>query len=280
MTAQTPEILIYHGEEITLHSIPEIPSNHPLIRHNENQPEFLSTGCWRGYIGTWELKNRKLYLKSINGKYSIRMPIFADWYSGVLTIPESEPGDYFHGGWGRMYAKNQLITIVNGEITTIHYQNKNALGYIDSDVKKTLNKVIGTIIDSSNGCYLKSDEQQHSQNEQLIFTFDSKVILEAMAGKIFINLQSYKLTFPIATCLAKPNTVDGHKLHLLVITIPELWAMELKQIFIISHYRNNEIKTEYLNGNWHFSAKEEPKANLSSMLYNEPPMDFDDDIPF
>jgi hypothetical protein len=56
LTHQNRETFIHKGEELQSHSQP--------LRSHPNLPEFLPLGsfCWRGYNGTWSIKNEKLYL--------------------------------------------------------------------------------------------------------------------------------------------------------------------------------------------------------------------------
>jgi hypothetical protein len=41
-------------------------------------------------------------------------PVFADWYSGELRIPEGEMIQYVHGGYGTTYERDRLILIERG----------------------------------------------------------------------------------------------------------------------------------------------------------------------
>jgi hypothetical protein len=56
MTIQTPETLIYEGIEYSMRSF--------VLEQVKPKIEFHPIGsfCWRGYRGTWEIKNNKLYL--------------------------------------------------------------------------------------------------------------------------------------------------------------------------------------------------------------------------
>src|ERR1700690_2290404 len=104
MTAQFHERLILEGKGTSMAFCPPIPTNHPrivtLTPHEIRQGidagtifrYVHSTACWRGYIGTWELKDGRFYLTNISGKYRVdgNDPVFADWFSGVLRIPDGE----------------------------------------------------------------------------------------------------------------------------------------------------------------------------------------------
>lgn len=98
----------------------------------KNPPEFewCCTACYRGYIGSWAIKDNVLYLTNIkiedpsfstfknwrmmfdNKKGDIK----AEWYSGVLRIPKGEVLEYVHGGYGSKYESDLFITIDKGNV--------------------------------------------------------------------------------------------------------------------------------------------------------------------
>ena len=43
-------------------------------------------------------------------------PVFAEWYSGELRIPEGEMIQYVHGGYGTTYERDRLILIERGRV--------------------------------------------------------------------------------------------------------------------------------------------------------------------
>ncbi len=128
MTAQFRENLILEGEQTAMAFCPPIPINHPqIVTLTDNEirdgikagkihPFVHSTACWRGYIGTWELKDGKFYLVSIGGKYAVKSsePIFADWVTAVIRIPDGELLHYVHMGFGSVYEFETHLKIENG----------------------------------------------------------------------------------------------------------------------------------------------------------------------
>lgn len=51
----------------------------------------LSSACQRGYQAEWEIRDQKLYLNEIAGRYMVAgEPIFADWFSGVIFVPQGK----------------------------------------------------------------------------------------------------------------------------------------------------------------------------------------------
>lgn len=102
-TLQVPEKILYKGQEYQLACVPlekYFDANHP-------KPAKLhgtSSACVRGYVGTWEIKDKKLYLRSLERPRrepreeiplslvfeDRKPPIEATWYTGVLRMPHGE----------------------------------------------------------------------------------------------------------------------------------------------------------------------------------------------
>lgn len=134
MTAQTPDILIYEGERLSLFS-------NPLEAYYRNEgnprPPFRSphTGNWRGYVATWEIDSNTLYLTDITAwladpssprgmteaglddlfpGHSDRVE--ASWFSGQLRVPQGERLQYVHMGYGSVYEQDLILTIQDGKV--------------------------------------------------------------------------------------------------------------------------------------------------------------------
>lgn len=77
---------------------------------------LLSTGCWRKYIGVWEIKDDRLFLKALQGIYRLEgeEPLFADWFSGALIIPLRGMLKYFVLGYGSVQQGQMHIRVENG----------------------------------------------------------------------------------------------------------------------------------------------------------------------
>ncbi len=125
MTAQAHEILIIDGETTSMMFCPPLPHNHPRIIAvdekdvKEEDSYVFSTACWRGYIGTWEIKDGRFYLKDLRGIFKLLgdEPILADWFSGVLRVPRGERLQYVHMGFGSVYEEELHIKIEKGMVT-------------------------------------------------------------------------------------------------------------------------------------------------------------------
>lgn len=79
---------------------------------------ILSTACWRRYIGTWEVKDGKLYLNEVVGRYKKLKPepLFAKWFSGVLRIPKGERLLAINMGFASVYEKELHIKVEKGVV--------------------------------------------------------------------------------------------------------------------------------------------------------------------
>ncbi|MDG1732820.1 MAG: hypothetical protein P8H39_07555 [Thalassotalea sp.] len=84
MTLQTPDTLIIEGNRYNLLNLPSIDTNNPYI--NEVTPTMYSSACNREYEATWEVREDKLYLIEVSGKYKTvnNSEIFAQWFTGKL----------------------------------------------------------------------------------------------------------------------------------------------------------------------------------------------------
>lgn len=130
-TAQIPDRLIYEGKTVGIYS-------EPLEQYfNKDHPkpiEWMQAMCsalWRGYLATWEIKDDKLYLirvvkdgcSSDAPAYPLsnlfpgkKGPIFADWYTGTLVVPQGERLKYVHMGYQSVYEKELHIAIKDGNV--------------------------------------------------------------------------------------------------------------------------------------------------------------------
>ncbi len=81
------------------------------------RPERDSS-CWRGYQGTWEIRDDRFYLVEVAGtpSYMGRAPILADWFTGVLRIPRGEMLAYRHMGFASQYEAELHIKVERGVV--------------------------------------------------------------------------------------------------------------------------------------------------------------------
>ena len=121
MTAQFSERLHYNGEDLPM-------CTNPLSDYfamGGVNPGFESncTALWRGYVGSWEIVNDRLYLIGISGTLECGVEaslttmfpdfpdrVFAHWYSGTIRIPQGKQLEYVHMGYGSTYERGIVKT--------------------------------------------------------------------------------------------------------------------------------------------------------------------------
>ncbi len=131
MTAQVPEKLIIDGKRKSMTFCPPIPDSPDIItpvpdeevdaaiKAGKLDSVICSTACWRGYIGTWEIKDGNFFLKKLVGCIELAQskPIHATWFTGVIRIPQGKLLHYVHMGFGSLYEKELHIKIEAGVVT-------------------------------------------------------------------------------------------------------------------------------------------------------------------
>lgn len=105
---------------------PPFPQNHQDIvadqkMNNVSEWDYMlltSTACWRGYQGTWEIRDNFFYLMSLQGCWQLKssVPLVADWFSGVLRIRRGRLMTYVHMGFGSVYEEELHIRIDAGRV--------------------------------------------------------------------------------------------------------------------------------------------------------------------
>jgi len=143
MTAQIAERLHYDGEA---HALCDTPL-WEYFRLTGIEPDFESncTALWRGYVGTWEILDGRLYLVGLNGilkngaiatvaTFFPNNPdrVFAHWYSGKLRLPRGKMLKYIHMGYASIYEEDVLITLDKGMVTNTKIRNNGVSLYPDA----------------------------------------------------------------------------------------------------------------------------------------------------
>jgi hypothetical protein len=130
MTAQQPDNLQWNGEHYFVHCEPL----EPYFRDGQERPNFsehgsLVTCCWRGYVASWDIRDKKLYLNALEafglhrknllplvfGESSA--PVFAQWFSGKLQLVNGEMTNYVHAGYASTYENETTLSFKNGTLT-------------------------------------------------------------------------------------------------------------------------------------------------------------------
>lgn len=149
-TAQAPDILILDGKEVPLFENPleafwPDGNGRPNIEAVGLPREEIITSSnnWRGYVAEWAIRGDRLFLTDLSRRCGIpkwrawmkpwaddeyrsvpmelvlpgkELPVFAEWYSGRLKIPQGKMTRYVHMGYGSEYERELLIEIKNGVV--------------------------------------------------------------------------------------------------------------------------------------------------------------------
>lgn len=71
-----------------MESCPDLPLGDPRIVESGGQ-RVISSACWRGYQGTWEVRDTRFFLNEIRGRWKLQgEPMLANWFSGTIKIPQ------------------------------------------------------------------------------------------------------------------------------------------------------------------------------------------------
>jgi hypothetical protein len=135
-TAQIPDGIVMDGERTLLHSE---PLNALLWRSPAEggielkRPEQPCSGSWRGYRAEWRLQDRQLFLENVFTDACAKAPpevplsslfpgrsgpIRADWFTGVLVIPQGKQTKYVHMGYQSVYERYVLLVLKKGQVVT------------------------------------------------------------------------------------------------------------------------------------------------------------------
>ena len=125
MTAQMAEILWIEGKKHYMFSNPL----EDYFIESEGRPSFrkASTACWRGYVGEWEVKDKRLYLRRLEGALidgknvtvaslfpDEEKPVFAHWFTGTVRVPLGKIKKYVHMGYGSVYEDELSLEFEHG----------------------------------------------------------------------------------------------------------------------------------------------------------------------
>ena len=123
MTKQAGDILSYNGKKTTI-------ATEPLKPYLETRSDvgfvYKTTALVRGYIGKWEIKNKKLYLISLVGfiknnkqvdlnyLFPNTTEVIAVWFSGDIRIPEGDMLQKNNIGYASIFARDRILNFNKG----------------------------------------------------------------------------------------------------------------------------------------------------------------------
>ena len=262
-TYQVNEKIILNKVERELLSTPSIPEDHTQIAIK--QVDIIDSDCWREYVGTWEIKERKLFLKDISGKYVLKSkPVFADWYTGLLTIPESEPecdsDIYFSGEFNAGYKKNKIITVVQGNIIKISYQDTTLKYFTTDSNTQRANRMIASLISESTEIF--SYPCLNNKDKKLvIIQYDTVELLERNIGKVMLTIQNYDLPIEVTADTPSESGVVKSNYYSLILSAGIQWVQEIDEIFGIDVHSDTKIPPNACFGSWVFDKKNKLISN-------------------
>ena len=123
MTIQAADILSYNGKKT---SIASEPLKSYLDARSDVGFVYKTTALVRGYIGKWEIKNKKLYLISLVGfiennkqvdlnyLFPNETEVFANWFSGDIRIPEGKLLKKINLGYASVFEKDRFLCFKKG----------------------------------------------------------------------------------------------------------------------------------------------------------------------
>lgn len=140
MTVQIAERLCYEGNNVAIHTTPL----RSYFAMGGDWPRFVlsSTALWRGYVGSWEIIDDRLYLISLEGtleggaaaSLAIIFPefpdrVFAHWYSGTIRIPQDELLSDIHLAYDSAYESDLLLDVERGVVVSTSQQHRGGADF-------------------------------------------------------------------------------------------------------------------------------------------------------
>ena len=135
MTAQIKEIIFYKGEK-------KLMATEPLSSYLKNRKDidftFHSTACWRGYLGTWEIRDTKLFLIDLKGwlkgnkevglsyLFPEKNEVFANWFNDNIRIPHGKMLKYVHLGYESVFEKDLILNFKKGVLINEEIQDNTS----------------------------------------------------------------------------------------------------------------------------------------------------------
>ena len=129
MTAQIAEVLVFEG--VTHHMLATPLDD--FFKFGGRNPGFQanSTALWRGYVGSWEMVDQRLYLTSLRAQLAsgaaaslgsvfpgFEDRVFAHWFSGTIRLPMGKRLQYVHSGFASRYERDVFLKMEAGVLVS------------------------------------------------------------------------------------------------------------------------------------------------------------------
>ena len=144
MTNQIPEMLLFEGKKVAMFTEPlgdyfDMCGLEPPFRST-------STALWRGYVGSWEIINERLYIIGLDGNLvggrdatlatvfpDFPERVFAHWYSGEIRIPEGRVLRRVYAGYASVFERDLIFELERGVVAKVTVRDNSAATYDDDD---------------------------------------------------------------------------------------------------------------------------------------------------
>lgn len=117
----------------------------PYLEEKKIVFDYLSTACWRGYVGEWIVEDNKLYLTNLEANivrenqdsseeyetvgleylFPNEEKVFAKWFTGVVRIPHGKMLRYIHSGYASIYEKELYLEFASGILVSCKEKDNN-----------------------------------------------------------------------------------------------------------------------------------------------------------
>jgi hypothetical protein len=136
-TAQFPDTLFIEGKALDLFSQPlaALESSEPKTWRalQRWRPAHDCSAAWFGFTAQWRIEDDRLLLiaiasdpcsdaprsvplKRVFGRKRGASPVFAEWFTGVLRVPQGRLVEYIHAGFASRYERNLMLQIERGQV--------------------------------------------------------------------------------------------------------------------------------------------------------------------
>jgi hypothetical protein len=130
MTAQITDGLRYDGQVLAMSSLP-LDEYFALAGIDPERLFFGGSSFnWRGYVGSWEIANDRLYLVGLqaDGRRGSSLAtlfpgfpdrVFAHWFSGTICASRGELLEYVHSGYDSVYEEDLFFEFDQGVLREV-----------------------------------------------------------------------------------------------------------------------------------------------------------------
>lgn len=156
MTAQASETLIHEGEKVEMCSLPL----EDYFRMRGETPNFKrwGTACYRGYVGTWEISDGRLFLVKLSALTEAgdavnyletlfpESPerVFAHWYTDTIRLPQGKLLEYVHHAFASTYERDLFIEFDKGVVVRTYTRENEVAPKQYPSKRRWISRLFGT----------------------------------------------------------------------------------------------------------------------------------------